>query len=59
MREFKCIVTTRAAEKARLIRVVGREIWLPRSLTRRITMFKPDTSGEREAEDWRCEQNNL
>lgn len=63
MSEFMCIVTTRQTEKALLIRVSGREIWLPRSVCKTITKFRPDASGEREAiveaEDWWCDKNDL
>lgn len=63
MAEFRCIFITRATEKANLIRVADREIWLPKSVVKRTLKFKPDSSGQREAvveaEDWWCEKNNL
>lgn len=63
MSEFRCIFTTRSTEKASLIRVAERELWLPKSVTKRTLKFRPDINGEREAvveaEDWWCEKNEL
>lgn len=63
MSEFRAILTTRETEKARLLRVAGREVWLPKSVVKRIMKFAPDASGEREvvveAEDWWCEKAGL
>lgn len=63
MSEFRCIITPRQTEKAYLIRVADREIWMPRSVAKTITKFKPDAKGEREAiveaADWWCEKNEL
>lgn len=63
MSEFRCILTTHQTEKAYLIRVADRELWLPRSQIRNITKLIPDARGEREAiieaEDWWCEKNEL
>ena len=63
MTEFRCILTTRQTDKAWLIRVAGREVWLPRSVTKTITKLRPDPRGEREAivevEDWWIDKNNL
>jgi hypothetical protein len=63
MSEIRCILTVRQTEKAYLIRVAGRELWLPRSICKSITKFRPDMRGEREAiaevEDWWLEKNDL
>jgi hypothetical protein len=43
-------------DTARLFRVVDREVWIPKSVVKSITKFKPDAKGERECimhvEDW-------
>lgn len=63
MSQFKAILTTKATDKARLLRVAGREVWLPNSLVKSMTKMPPDASGEREvivdAEDWWCDKNEL
>lgn len=62
MTEFKAILTGET-EKARKFKVVDREVWVPRSVTSRITKFAPDARGHRECivevEDWFAEKNNL
>jgi hypothetical protein len=61
--EFRCVLTQTNTEKAYLIRVVDREIWLPRSVIQSMTKFAPDPKGEREcivnADDWWCDKNEL
>lgn len=60
MSEFRAILTTRQTEKAYLIRAVGKEVWLPRSVLKSMTKFAPDANGEREvlveAADWWVER---
>lgn len=59
MSELRAILI-RETEGARLFRVVDREVWIPKSLTKTITKFRPDTKGERECiaevEDWFLEK---
>lgn len=61
--QFKAILTTKATDKARLLRVVGRNVWLPNSVVKTMTKFQPDANGEREvivdAEDWWTEKEEL
>lgn len=49
--------------KARKVKVGDREVWVPRSLTKTITKFLPDSDGHRECvmevEDWFSEKENL
>lgn len=62
MSELRAILV-RETEMARLLRVAGKEIWIPRSLIKSLTKFKPDSKGERECiaevEDWFCDKNDL
>jgi len=62
MSEFMAILL-RETELARLFRVVDREIWIPRSVTKCVTKFKPDRNGHRECrvevEEWFCEKQDL
>jgi hypothetical protein len=44
-----CGILIRETDKARLIRVVDREVWIPRSVTTSITKVgHPDAQGQRE-----------
>jgi hypothetical protein len=53
------------SEKARRVRVgvVGRQIWIPKSLTFRVIKFAPNEFGEREVrmevEEWFLEKEGL
>ena len=54
----------RETDKARLLKVVDREIWIPRSVTTSITkMGFPDSNGHRECivdvVEWFAEKNEL
>lgn len=53
----------RETEEARLFQVVDREVWIPRSVTPRITKFMPDLEGRRacliEVEDWFADKLDL
>jgi len=62
MSELRAILV-KETEKARLFRVADREVWIPCSVTNRITKFMPDTKGERECivdiADWFAEKEDL
>ena len=62
MSELKAIVI-KETEKARLVKVVDRELWIPKSVVKTITKFAPDLRGHREAildvDDWFLEKENL
>ncbi len=62
MSQFRGILI-RETEAARLFKVVEREVWIPRSITKCITKFKPDANGHRECvvqvEDWFTEKEGL
>jgi len=62
MSELRAILVDET-ELARKFKVVEREVWIPRSVTPRITKFAPDKKGYRECivevEDWFAEKNNL
>lgn len=62
MSELRAILI-RETEKARLFRVVDRQVWIPRSVIKRITKFAPDSNGHRECildvEDWFSEKEGL
>jgi hypothetical protein len=46
MSEFRALLT-RETEKARCFTVADREVWVPRSVTKRITKLAPDAQGHR------------
>lgn len=62
MSELRAILVGET-EKARKFKVAGREVWIPRSVTKSITKFKPDASGFREClmdiEDWFADKEGL
>lgn len=62
MSELRAILI-RESEKARLFKVVDREIWIPRSVIKTITKFAPDANGHLECiadvEDWFCEKEKI
>ena len=62
MSELRAILL-RETDKARLFRVVDREVWVPRSVTTSITKFAPATDGTRECvldvEDWFLNKEGL
>ena len=62
MSEFRALLT-RETEKARCFTVADREVWVPRSVTKRITKFPPDAQGHRECivdvEDWFADKEGL
>ena len=47
MSEMRAILI-QETQLARKIKVAGREVWIPRSVTKRITKFPPDKGGHRE-----------
>lgn len=62
MSELRAILVSET-DLARKFHVAGREIWIPKSLVKSITKFKPDEQGWRECildvEDWFLEKNGL
>jgi hypothetical protein len=60
--EIRCILI-RETENARLFRIADREVWIPKSVTFRITKLMPMEDGTRECiievEEWFAEKNNL
>ena len=66
MSELRAILL-RETEKARLFKISAkpndREVWVPRSVVRRITKFAPDANGHRECivdcEEWFLNKENL
>jgi len=56
-------ILIKESEKARLVKTGGREVWIPRSLTKNITKFFPDKNSYRECtldvEDWFLEKEGL
>lgn len=62
MTEFMAILIAET-DKARLFRVVDREVWIPRSQITNIVKFMPDKNGHRECrvtvEEWFASKENL
>lgn len=62
MSELRAILVAET-EKARQFKVVDRLVWIPRSVVKSITKFRPDANGHREClvevEDWFADKEGL